>query len=46
MITGLSKLLDKFFVLGFYLPSLLGICGFIIANEDIDIFGIWITRAT
>lgn len=37
MFSGLSKLADKAFVLGFFLPALLGILGFMIANYDLPL---------
>ncbi|USU18838.1 hypothetical protein [Paraburkholderia fungorum] len=46
MLSGLTKLLDKAFVLGFFLPSLLGILGFLYANRDVSAFCELLNRAT
>ncbi len=35
MFTGLSKLADKPFVLGFFLPALVGTLAFLFLNHDI-----------
>ncbi|SIN80692.1 hypothetical protein [Paraburkholderia phenazinium] len=45
MYSGLAKLLDKPFVMGFFLPSLLGILGFLFANSDRRIFLTWLQNA-
>lgn len=45
MFSGLSKLLDKAFVLGFFLPALIAIFGFAFANRDIDFFNHWLSAA-
>jgi hypothetical protein len=42
MFSGLSKLLDKSFVLGFFLPALIATFGFAVANRDIDFFQHWL----
>jgi len=38
MFSGLSKLADKAFVLGFFLPALIGVVAFIALNQDVDPF--------
>ena len=38
MFSGLSKLADKSFVLGFFLPSLVGTLAFIVLNRDVEPF--------
>lgn len=45
MFSSLSKLADKPFILGFYLPSLLGVMGFVFENRDVDPFKGWIEYA-
>ncbi|MBB5496929.1 hypothetical protein [Paraburkholderia sp. MM5384-R2] len=46
MLSGLSKLLDKAFILGFFLPALLGFTGFLAANADIPAFCDLLHKAT
>ncbi|WP_233857967.1 hypothetical protein [Paraburkholderia sp. HD33-4] len=46
MLSGLSKLLDKAFILGFFLPALLGFTGFLAANADIPAFCELLNKAT
>ncbi|MGN8108142.1 hypothetical protein ACTJLB_09140 [Paraburkholderia sp. 22098] len=38
MFSGLSKLADKSFILGFFLPALVGVFAFIALNEDVQPF--------
>lgn len=45
MFSGLSKLADKPFILGFFLPSLLGLMVLIFANRDIPLFCRWLAAA-
>jgi hypothetical protein len=42
MFSGLSKLLDKAFVLGFFLPAVIAIFGFAFANKDVEFFSDWL----
>jgi len=45
MFSGLSKLADKAFILGFFFPALLGVSGLLFANRDIPLLGCWLTAA-
>ncbi|WP_321935211.1 hypothetical protein [Paraburkholderia sp. J8-2] len=45
MFSGLSKLADKPFVMGFFLPSLLGLMAFIFANRDLPLLCRWLEAA-
>lgn len=41
MFSSLSKLADKSFILGFFLPALIGISGVVFANRDVKPFKFW-----
>jgi hypothetical protein len=45
MFSGLSKLADKPFILGFFLPALVGLAAFICANQDWCLLAQWLESA-
>jgi hypothetical protein len=45
MFSGLSKLADKAFLVGYFIPALLGLASFILANQDLTLFAHWLASA-
>jgi hypothetical protein len=46
MFSGLSKLADKAFILGYFIPALFGLAWILVANRDIPQFRVWLDSAS
>jgi hypothetical protein len=45
MFSGLSKLADKSFILGYFIPALFGLAAVVVSNQDIPLFHQWLESA-